>query len=252
MIGPILVHQRLQFATFNYFLSTLVGSNKNLWNLMAFGTDGDQNLTDACGHNFPYALQLCCFLHFKRNLQEKLRDLGIPKVVADQFLSDVVGRVEGNVRIEDLVDAASIDDFDRKFEALKEPWNTRESPYCGDSGPQFYNHFTRFHAEVIRHHMRKDLRELVGLGSPPAIYTTNASEALNSVLKKGVNYKESQTRYISVHQTEVEKFTVENGWPDVIEAKWMLALVPLHHGRRILGRSTNSCHLPGHLRHKTK
>ncbi len=28
MIGPLLVHQRLQFATFNYFLSTLVGSNK--------------------------------------------------------------------------------------------------------------------------------------------------------------------------------------------------------------------------------
>ncbi len=26
-------------------------------------------------------------------------------------------------------------------------------------------------------HLRKDLRELVGLGSPPAIYTTNASVA---------------------------------------------------------------------------
>lgn len=32
----------------------------------------------------------------------------------------------------------------------------------------------------------------------------------------------------------------------------MLALVPLHHGRRILGRSTNCYYLPGHLRHKTK
>lgn len=40
--------------------------------------------------------------------------------------------------------------------------------------------------------MRKDICELIGLGSPPAIYTTNASEALNSVLKKGVQYKESQ------------------------------------------------------------
>ena len=40
--------------------------------------------------------------------------------------------------------------------------------------------------------MQKDLHELVGLGSPPAIYTKNASEALNSVLKKGVNCKESQ------------------------------------------------------------
>ena len=40
--------------------------------------------------------------------------------------------------------------------------------------------------------MLKDLREALGLGSPPAILTTNASESMNSVLKKGVSYKESQ------------------------------------------------------------
>ena len=30
MIGPMLVHQRMQFATFNYFASTLIGSNKQI------------------------------------------------------------------------------------------------------------------------------------------------------------------------------------------------------------------------------
>lgn len=75
-----------------------------------------------------------------------------------------------NVHIEGLVDACSVDDFDQSFKALKEPWNNREQPYCGDCGPQFYEHFSRYHAEVIRSHMRKDLRELVGLGSPPSIY----------------------------------------------------------------------------------
>lgn len=185
MIGPLLVHQCLQFGTFNCFLSTLVGNNKQLRNVMAFGTDGDQNLTDACDHNFPYAVQLRCFIHFKRNLQEKLRDLGMPKAVADKFVDDVFGRSEGNIRIEGLVDACSVKEFDQNFEALQELWNSRERPYSGESEPQFYDHFSRFHAEVIKNHMRKDLRELVGLGSPPAIYTTNASEALNSVLKKG-------------------------------------------------------------------
>ena len=43
---------------------------------------------------------------------------------------------------------------------------------------------TSVHAEVIRSHMRKDLRELVGLGSPPTAYTTNASEALNLALRR--------------------------------------------------------------------
>ena len=192
MIGPVLVHQRLQFATFNYFLSTLVGSNKLLRNLLAVGTDGDENVTDACGHNFPFAVQLRCFIHFKRNLQEKLRDLGIPKAVANKFLDDVFGKCEGNVRFEGLVDSTSIDDFDKKFEALQECWNGRERPYSGDAGPQFHNHFSRYFAKVVRNHMRKDQRELVGLGSPPTIYTTNASEALNSVLKKGVNFKKTQ------------------------------------------------------------
>ena len=37
-----------------------------------------------------------------------------------------------------------------------------------------------------------DLRDLVGIGSPPSAFTTNTSEALNSVLKKGVCFKESQ------------------------------------------------------------
>lgn len=75
MLGPILVHQHTQFATFNYFARTLVGYNKMLQNVLAFGTDGDSNLTEALGHSFPFALQLCCFLHFKRNIQEKLQDL---------------------------------------------------------------------------------------------------------------------------------------------------------------------------------
>ena len=68
----------------------------------------------------------------------------------------------------------------------------RECPYAGEAGPQFYDHFRRAKADVVRHHMRKDIREAVGLGSPPAIFTTNNSEALNSVLKKQVGYKKTQ------------------------------------------------------------
>lgn len=129
MIGPLLIHQRLQFATFNYFLSTLVRNNKHLRYVLAFGTDGDQNLTDACGHNFPFALQLRCFIHFKHNLQEKIWKLGIPKAVADQFLNDVFGRCEGNVYVPGLVDTVSVEDFNQRFESLQELWDERERPY---------------------------------------------------------------------------------------------------------------------------
>lgn len=40
--------------------------------------------------------------------------------------------------------------------------------------------------------MLRSVRESVGLGSPPAIFTTNASESINASLKRKVNYKESE------------------------------------------------------------
>ena len=73
------------------------------------------------------------------------------------------------------VDASSVEDFDRKLEALEDPWNTLESPHSGQTGPQFYDYFKRVQADVVRHHMRKDLREAIGLGSPPSIFTPNSS-----------------------------------------------------------------------------
>ena len=79
-----------------------------------------------------------------------------------------------------------------RFDTLEERWNTRETPSAGQNGPQFYSHLKRQRADVVRHHMRKDLREGVGLGSHPAIFTTNSSEVLNSVLEKQASYKKTQ------------------------------------------------------------
>ena len=107
---------------------------------MTFGTDGDKNLTEALGHNFPFALQLRCFIHFKKNVQEKLRDLGLPSHISQQFL-DIFGKRDGNLKIEGLVDSTGVEDFQQKLEALEDNWNTRESPYASSSGPRFYEYF---------------------------------------------------------------------------------------------------------------
>ena len=163
-----------------------------LRNVLAFGTDGDSNLTEALGHSFPFALQLRCFLHYKRNTQENLRDLAIPKHVPQAFLDDIFGKREGNAKVEGLVDVTSVDDFDHKLDALEKPWNTLNSPYASHVGAQFYSYFKHTAADVVCHHMCKDLREAAGLGSPPAIFTTNSSKAISSVIKKQVSYKKTQ------------------------------------------------------------
>ena len=113
----------MQFSTFNYFANTLISYNKSLRTVLAFGTDGDKNLMDAFGHNFPHAIQLRCFLRFKKNVEEKLHELNIPRQVSRQFLDDIFGKQEGNVKVDGLVDSTSTVDFDEKLTALEEVWN---------------------------------------------------------------------------------------------------------------------------------
>ena len=125
MAGLMLVHQCLKFSTFNYFANTLIGCNKSLRNAPEFGTDSDKNLTEAFGHKFPFAFQFRCFVHFK-NVQEKLKSLGIPKEKSIKFLDDIFGKFVGRVKMEGLVDASSLEDFDSKLNALEEHWRDCE------------------------------------------------------------------------------------------------------------------------------
>ena len=47
--------------------------------------------------------------------------------------------------------------------------------------------------------MRKDLRESVGLGSPPSTFTTNGSESINAAIKRKVDHKESDWPQFNEH-----------------------------------------------------
>lgn len=109
-----------------------------------------------------------------------MRTLGVPHQVAEAFLTDILGKQHGSTYIEGLVDCRSEQEFDEKLQALEQTWNDRELPYCPSSGPRFYNSFCTYQAEVIKHHMRRDVREAVGLGCPPSVFTTNRSQSLNA------------------------------------------------------------------------
>ena len=147
---------------------------------------------EAFAHNFPFAVQLRCFIHFRRNIREKLRTLGIPHTVAEAFLTDIFGKQHGSTYIEGLVDCKSEQEFDEKLQGLEQTWNDREQPYYPESGSRFYKSFHTYQAEVVKHHMRRDVREAVGLGCPPSIFTTNNSESLNASIKRKVDYKQHE------------------------------------------------------------
>ena len=64
------------------FPSSLVSLRPNI---LAFGTDGEVEFHKALATDFPNTIHLCCFHHYRANLNSKLKDLSIPSIVADDF-----------------------------------------------------------------------------------------------------------------------------------------------------------------------
>ena len=105
---------------------------------------------------------------------------------------NIFGKQCGSVYQEGLVDSEDERSFNSSLENCRNVWIDRETKYLPEGRIPFYDYFVTHYSGVIRRFMLKDLRTAVGLGSPPAIYTTNACESLNAVIKRKVNYKESE------------------------------------------------------------
>lgn len=73
MLGPILVHHQKKFSSYNFFASTLISLKPALRNVIAFGTDGEEELFKAFGTQFPNAIHLRCFHHYRANIKKASR-----------------------------------------------------------------------------------------------------------------------------------------------------------------------------------
>ena len=130
MFGPLFIHQRKQFATYNNFASTLISLNPMLSSLRCFGTDGEDALDCAFTTQFKKALHLRCWLHFKDNVKHKLQKLRIPNNIALEFIADIFGSASQLQK--GLADAEDEGMFDTLLASLKESWNERETAVTGE------------------------------------------------------------------------------------------------------------------------
>ena len=188
MIGPIFVHMRKDFATYHFFASSLISLNPDIASLKAFGTDGEAALENALSAAFPNALHLRCFLHFRGNVENKLRELGIPSVVAKEIVCDIMGRASALEY--GLVDAKHGEELGVLLKAVKTRWNELEKPY--NNLPRFHSWFEKYCGPVIARSMVQEVRQNAGLGCPPEPYYTNEVESKNKLIKEEVQYKKSQ------------------------------------------------------------
>ena len=86
-----------------------------------------------------------------------------------------------------LIDSEDEASFHSKLEVLHSKWSSMH-----DRGSDFYDWFLKYESNILLSTVLKPVREKAGLGSPPDIFTTNASESLNAVLKSKLNYKRSE------------------------------------------------------------
>ena len=190
-LGPVLIHYRKTFDTYLYFASSLVGISRKLEGIMAFGTDGEESLSDAFGHEFRFSQKLTCFIHVRRNLKDKLNQFNIPVDVSKMILDDIFGKKMDSSLVEGIVDACNFEDFQSKVDAITESWRACSMPSTAKI-EDFIDYFMKHKASVIRDTMLRPVREECGLGSPPAVFTTNASESINAMLKHKTDYKRSE------------------------------------------------------------
>ncbi len=188
-IGPVMVHYRKTCETYLFFASGLVGMSRGLDQVQAFGTDGEQALSDAFSHEFSSAVHLMCSIHMQRNIKQKLIELRIPESVRNQLLTSVCGKQRGNTLHEGLIDASTSEEFEYQLDHLQEKW---EEDVEQDGVLEFFAWFRKYKAGIIKRSMIKEVQEEAGLGSPPERFTTNASESLNAVMKAGVHYRKNE------------------------------------------------------------
>lgn len=126
-------------------------------------------------------MQLRCTIHFKRNLEEKLRTKGYSLKAVTELME---GCHNGTKEVVGLADTENEEEFGMLLSKLKDKWNIIDNEYLSSKEPYFHPYFCKYHKKVVKYLMRQDIRESAGLGSSPAYFTANAAEPINSALKQ--------------------------------------------------------------------
>ena len=113
----------------------------------------------------------------KDNVSKKLSKLKIanPSVI----INAIFGEKSETTKIKGLLDAEKEEEFEEKWKILADNWKEKGKP-----GEEFLEYMVKYQKDMIKTSMIASVREKCGLGKPPAEYTQNSNESINSKLKK--------------------------------------------------------------------
>lgn len=179
-IGPGILHKQKLPTSYKTLPLLMTKYNKETSGVLAFGTDGEENLYKAMSQVFEDAKHFRCDIHsLKRdNVKRKLNEFGIKGSVASKIVWDIFGKVLDEMVEGGLVDCTSSREFGIALNNVTNKWKDLHP-----NGDKFTSYFIKEKAEIIRESATADIRSMCGLGFSPKVYTQNTSECMNRLVK---------------------------------------------------------------------
>eukprot|EP00794_Sanderia_malayensis_P020955 gene20955-23006_t len=173
-------------------------ANPALEGVLACGTDGERAIIDGFRRNFRHAPFLRYFIRFKDNLEREMTWRGLRKDLKVEFIADIFGKQDGDVKYAGFVDCNDESEFQVKVNNVEEKWNARETASKLKTSETFFQWFKKNKVYMERYMLRHKRTE-AGLGDPPIEFTTNNNKAANLVVKI----------HLSFQMKELDKFIEE-------------------------------------------
>ena len=177
-IGPRILHKQKLLSSYKTLPLLMTKYRKETSGVLVFGTDGEENLYNAMAEVFVNAKYLRCDIHLRDNVKRKLGELLITGAEATEIMFHIFGKGMGDVTEGGLVDCCSPEEFEVGIRNATKRWQNVHK-----NGEKFCSYFLKEKADVIRQCYTTDIRSMCGLGFPPKVYTQNASESMNRLVK---------------------------------------------------------------------
>ena len=186
-VGPVLIHYKKDKRSYRDFLNKLKSFRPGLQEIASFGTDGEMALVNALQSCFPKGAgkSLCCFRHFRQNVEAMRIKVGIRGATAKQYLWEIFGKVSSDGCHETgILDSESDAEFDALLDSIKPVWSVREN------GFKVFEYIKQ-KSKMMKKHMMAKVQRLAGLPSisssvdvPVKFYTSEAESTNNRIKTK--------------------------------------------------------------------
>ena len=115
---------------------------------MAIGSDRDKEIDNGFRVPLPLSSLLAFTLHVQKNIQSKMKELGISRNYQKMFNTELFG--DECLRLKGLIDADSEQEFDDKLSKLVQVWDIREKAITKLKDTNFVPYFLKTVAEDMK------------------------------------------------------------------------------------------------------